>query len=318
MTTTEEMKKIETIPVFYAADDNYVPFLQVSVLSLKDNASADRIYKIYVLNTGISKDHKQSIEKLQNEFLTVDFVDVSDMINKLSGSLELRDYYTYAIYYRLFIADLFKEYDKAVYLDCDTTVVADIAELYDTQLGDNLIAGVPDGAVSVIEPFQVYTKKVLGVVAEHYFNSGVIVMNLKALREDNFYEKFKELFAKYKFRVAPDQDCLNIVCKDRVTYLGNEWNAMPIRSKNNVGVKNPKLIHFNLTAKPWHYPDLPYEEYFWKYAKLSDYYEHIMQLKSAFTDADRQKDEECEKGLVALTIQEAENPDNYFNKFCKH
>ncbi len=318
MISTEETKKVETIPVFYAADDNYVPFLQVSVLSLKDNASADKLYKIHILNTGISEQHKQSIEKLQNEFLCVDFVDVSDMINELSGSLELRDYYTFAIYYRLFIADLFKEYDKAVYLDCDTAVVSDIAELYDTQLGDNFIAGVPDGAVSVIEPFQVYTKKVLGVTAEHYFNSGVIVMNLKALREDNFYEKFKELFAKYKFRVAPDQDCLNIVCKDRVTYLGNEWNAMPIRSKNNVGVKNPKLIHFNLTAKPWHYDGLPYEEYFWKYAKQSDYYEHILQLKSKFTDADRQKDDECEKGLIALTIQEAENPDNYFNKYCKN
>lgn len=311
------MQNKKIIPVFYSADDNYVPFLQVSVLSLKEHRTADKIYRVHVLNTGISEEHKKSLLNLRDVNLEIEFNDVSSMINKLTDTLELRDYYTYAIYYRLFIADLFKCYDKAVYLDCDTAIISDIAELYETELGDNLIAGVPDGAVSVIEPFQVYTKKVLGINANNYFNSGVIVMNLDLLRKEDFYNKFTELFAKYKFRVAPDQDCLNLVCKDRVTYLGNEWNAMPIRSKNSAEIKNPKLIHYNLTAKPWHYSDLPYEDFFWEYAKRSDYYEHILTLKSQFTDEDRKKDSECEKGLIALTIEEAENPDNYFNKYCK-
>lgn len=306
------------IPVFYAADDNYVPFLQVSILALKEHRNSARLYKIHVLNTGISEEYKKSLTALEDERLKIVFVDVSEMIEKSRSTFELRDYYTYAIYYRLFIADIFTEYDKAIYFDCDTVLLGDAAELFDTPLGDNLIAGVPDGAVSVIEPFQVYTKKALGIDACKYFNSGVIVMNLDLLRKENFYRKFTELFKKYKFRVAPDQDCLNIVCKDRVTYLGFEWNAMPVRSQNGLTEENPKLIHFNLTAKPWHYPDLPYEKYFWDYAKRSDYYDRIIALKDAFTDDDRKKDEECEKGLVALTIAEAENPDNYFNKYCKN
>ena len=311
------MKEKRTIPVFYAIDDNYIPFLHVSLLSLKDNRDADKNYIIHILHSGIKKEHETHINELACDGFKVEFVDVADKIDALSSELNLRDYYTFTTYYRIFIAGMFPEYDKAVYLDSDTIVRTDVAELCDARLGDNLIAGVPDGAVSVIPPFQVYTDKVLGIKADKYFNAGIIVMNLKLFREENFYDGFNELLGKYKFRVAQDQDYLNVLCRNRVTYLPEEWNVMPVRSVNTEKVANPKIIHYNLTSKPWHYKGLMYEEYFWEYADKSCFSGVIRKELENFTDADKKKDDDCEKGLVALTVQEANDPNNYFNRFCK-
>jgi len=311
------MNKREVIPVFYAIDDNYIPFLHVSLLSLKDNSSEDKDYKIFVLHSGVKKEHEKHILELSESRFSIEFVDVADKINALSGNLELRDYYTFTTYYRIFIAGMFPEYDKAVYLDSDTIVLTDVADLFDTDLKDSLIAGIPDGAVSVIPPFMEYTKKVLGIDGNRYFNAGIIVMNLKKFREEDFYAGFNDLLSKYKFRVAQDQDYLNVLCKDRVVYLPEEWNVMPVRSVKAKEVKNPKIIHYNLTSKPWHYKDLMYEDYFWDYAKKSVFYDYIIKTREAFTEEDKKKDEACEKGLVEMTIKEAANPDNYFNKFCK-
>ena len=311
------MKEKQTIPVFYAIDDNYIPFLHVSLLSLKDNRDENKNYVIHILHSGIKKEHETQINELACDGFRVEFVDVADKIDALSSELNLRDYYTFTTYYRIFIAGMFPEYDKAVYLDSDTIVRADVADLFDTQLGDNLIAGIPDGAVSVIPPFQVYTDKVLGIKADKYFNAGIIVMNLKLFREENFYDAFNDLLGKYKFRVAQDQDYLNVLCRNRVVYLPEVWNVMPVRSVRTEKVANPKIIHYNLTSKPWHYKGLRYEEYFWKYADKSCFAGVIIKELENFSDADKKKDDDCEKGLVALTVQEANDPNNYFNRFCK-
>lgn len=316
-TRRQILDKRKTIPVFYAIDDNYIPFLHVSMLSLKAHVSKNNDYKVHILCSDIKEEHKKHILELAEDEFEIVFNDVSEKIDAFSGDLKLRDYYTFTTYYRIFIAGMFPEYNKAVYLDSDTAVLCDIAELFDVDLGDNLIAGIPDGAVSVVPPFQVYTKMALGIDSTRYFNAGIIVMNLKKFREENFYKQFNDLLSKYKFRVAQDQDYLNVLCKDRVVYLSDKWNVMPIRVGTVKKVENPKIIHYNLTSKPWHYDNLAYEEYFWEYAKKSPFYDYICKQKSEFTEEDKKKDEECEKGLVAMTIEEAENPNNYFNTYCK-
>ena len=311
------MSNNKTVPVFYAVDDNYIPFLHVSILSLIDHVSEDNQYNIYILHSGVSEEHKKIINALCQNNVKIIFVDVAEKLNRVSHLLKLRDYYTLTTYYRIFIAEMFPEYDKAVYLDCDTAVLTDIANLFDTNIENYLVAAIPDGAVSVVEPFCVYTEKALGVQPNRYFNAGILVINLKKFREIDFYGKFNDLLSKYKFIVAQDQDYLNVLCKNQVHYLTWEWNVMPIRSKSVERVKDPKIIHYNLTSKPWHYKNLMYEEFFWHYAKKSCYYDFMIKEREGFSEEDMKKDDACEKGLVALTIQEAENPNNYYNTYCK-
>lgn len=300
------------IPIFFAVDDNYLPYLAVSLRSLKDNMSDACACKIHILHSGIRTESAARIANLSDENFSVCFADVSDRLTTLAQKLQLRDYYTCTTYYRIFIAEMFPEYDKALYLDSDTVILGDICELYNHALGDNLVGAVPDETVLDVPVFCDYVKDALGIPAERYFNAGILLMNLKKFRDENFYEKFNELLHRYKFSVAQDQDYLNVLCKDRVLYIAPEWNKMPIPA-NGCGI--PKLIHYNLTRKPWHYPNVLYREYFWEYAEKTEFYAEIRAARDAFTDEHAKADALCEQRLVALAASEAENPANYYRTY---
>lgn len=314
---TNEKKEKKVIPVFFAADDKYVPFLAVTLQSIKEHSSSENEYRIYVLHAGVSDDGSDKIKKFESENFKVYFVDVTDRLAVLSEELHLRDYYSCATYFRIFIAMMFPEYDKAIYLDSDIAVRCDLAEYFDTELGDNYVAGVPDGAVGAVPVFQEYTKHVLGIDAENYFNAGVLLLNLKALRDEDFYGKFSALLKKYKFVVAQDQDYLNVICKGRVKFLADEWHAMPVGGETQ-RLKDPKIIHYNLTMKPWHYDDILYQEYFWESAERTEFYELLKGFLRDYGEEEKQNDAACEAGLLALCEKEIASEENYFKKYVKN
>lgn len=306
------MKK--TIPVFFAADENYVPFLGVTLVSIKKYANPKYQYKIHVLYTGELADNAEKIKTMQTENVTVEFNDISEKAAQIQGVMRCRDYYTSAIYFRLFIPDLFPQYEKAIYLDCDTVLLEDIAKLYEIDIERNYIGAVADQAVAAVDEFRLYVKNALDIEPEKYFNSGVIVLNLNELRKINFYQTFYSILDSYDFTVAPDQDCLNLICKDRVYYYGAEWNKMPTGGLNG---ETPKLIHYNLAMKPWHYDGVLFEDYFWEYAKQTPFYTTILAEKQAFTPQMAMRDKIGGEKLLALASSEAENPDNYIRTVRK-
>ena len=250
------------------------------------------------------EENKNKIKAYETENVSIEFVDLSCKLHEIENKLYTRNYFSNTTYFRLFIPELYPEYDKVVYIDSDTVTLADIADLYNTDMGDNLIAGIPDGAVQAIPVFQEYVEKVVGVIDyNNYFNAGIIVMNLKALREYKFQEKFLYMLGKIKFEVAQDQDYMNRLCKGRVKLLGFEWNRMPAMGKRE-GTIN--LVHYNLGCKPWYFDDVLYQEYFWKYAKETEFYDEIRAMKSKYTDADKEKDDANSSKLIELAKLEAD------------
>ena len=301
------MQTKKTIPIFYASDEKYMPYLGVALASLKACKSRDYDYQIHVLYTGGLNGYSKKIKKMEEDNLFIDFVDVTTETDRIRDCMICRDYYTPAIYYRLLIPELFPQYEKALYMDCDTVALTDVAELYNVDIADNYIGAVADQAVAAVPQFREYTKKALGIDAENYFNSGVIVMNLKKFREVKFYERFGEVLRSYNFTIAPDQDVLNLICKDKVHYYSAGWNKMPIAGEDE---EPPQLIHYNLTMKPWHYEVL-YEEYFWDFAAQTEFLEVIQQAKKEFTPEMAQRDAEGGKKLIALAKKEADSPTNF-------
>lgn len=300
------------IPIFYAADENYLPYLAVSLESVRANANKAYAYEIYVMHANMPEEAQKKLDNFNGEDFRVRFLNISEKLEDVKNSLSLRDYYTGATYYRIFIASMFPQFDKALYLDSDIIVLGDVSELYNTELGDTLVGAIPDGAVAAVPEFRLYTKETLDIDADRYFNAGVLLMNLKAFRAQDFYGRFCKLLKTYKFVVAQDQDYLNVICKDKVTYLGREWNRMPIGGDGDV----PKLIHYNLTMKPWHYEDTLFRDYFWQYARETEFYERIRGELLRYGEAEKQRDAECEKALIALAVQEAERADNYAKRFA--
>lgn len=290
------------IPVFFAVDNGYIPFLGVSLKSLIDNTSEKNKYAIKVLYTSVTEENKKRIKKYEKENISIEFVDLNKQLEEIKGKLYTRNYFSNTTYYRLFIPELYPEYDKAVYIDSDTICLADIADLYNVDIGDNLIAAVPDGAVQAVDVFKDYVERVVGVSDyNNYFNAGVIVMNLEELRKYKFQEKFIYLLEKIRFEVAQDQDYLNRLCKGRVKLLGYEWNRMPAMGKREGDIK---LIHYNLGCKPWYFDNVLYQEYFWEYAKKTEFYDQIKAKGAKYTEADKEKDDANSLKLIELAKKE--------------
>ena len=292
------------IPVFFAVDNGYIPFLSVALRSLIDNTSKENIYAIKILYTNVTEENKIKIKKYETENISIEFVDLNKQLEEIKEKLYTRNYFSNTTYYRLFIPELYPEYDKAVYIDSDTVCLSDIAELYNTDMGDNLIAGIPDGVIQAIDIFKDYVERVVGVADyNNYFNAGVIVMNLKELRDYKFEEKFIYMLEKIKFEVAQDQDYLNRLCKGRVKILDYSWNRMPVMGKTEGKIN---LIHYNLGAKPWYFDDVLYQEYFWKYAEKTEFYNEIKELGTKYTDEDKERDDSNSLKLMELAKKETE------------
>lgn len=292
------------IPVFFAVDNGYIPFLSVALRSLIDNTSKENIYAIKILYTNVTEENKIKIKKYETENISIEFVDLNKQLEEIKEKLYTRNYFSNTTYYRLFIPELYPEYDKAVYIDSDTVCLSDIAELYNTDMGDNLIAGIPDGVIQAIDIFKDYVERVVGVADyNNYFNAGVIVMNLKELRDYKFEEKFIYMLEKIKFEVAQDQDYLNRLCKGRVKILDYSWNRMPVMGKTEGKIN---LIHYNLGAKPWYFDNVVYQEYFWEYAKKTGFYNEIKELGTKYTDEDKEKDDSNSLKLMELAKKETE------------
>ena len=309
------IKTKKEIPIFFASDDNYVPFLAVSIKSMLENASKNYKYVIKILHTNISSENIKKIKELQTDYSNIEFVNVSKSLDTLNDKLHTCIYYTQTTYYRLFIPTLYPQYNKALYLDCDIVVRGDISKLYNTKINNNLLGAISDQFVCYYTKVHDYIKNGLGFdKITNYFNAGILVMNLKQLRNFNFETKFAELLQKYKF-IVQDQDYLNIICKDKIHYIDESWNTQPCQE--NIKLENINLIHYNLIWKPWHAEILHGEE-FWKYSKLTNFSEEIKQIKDNYTNEMYQNDVSNFDMFMDKIVEEGLNPNNYYNKLIRN
>jgi lipopolysaccharide biosynthesis glycosyltransferase len=304
------MNERRTIPIFFACDEDFVKYMMVTLRSVIDNASKEYEYKIYVLNTGISNERQKLVKDMENENFSLSFVDVSLYLDKMKGKLPLRDYYSMTTYYRLFISQMYPEYDKVIYLDSDVVVVDDISKLYAYDLKGYYVGAANDQLVQQLEVFGRYVEQVLGVDRNRYFNAGVLLMNCQALRDTDFLDRFVELVNTYTFIVAQDQDYLNVICKDKVLYLPVSWN-LEASSEITIPENEISLIHFNMTAKPWKYEDCVLGSYFWKYAQNTSVYDDICKVRDSHTKEEQDMDDEVSEQLFAICEQEIAKEDNY-------
>ena len=111
------------IPIFFATDDKYVPFLAVAMTSLLANASQDYFYRIYVLTTSLKREYAEKLRLIVKDCApdsaSLDFVSLREEMEKSQGTFHLRHYYSRETYCRIFIPRFFPQYKKVLYLDCD-------------------------------------------------------------------------------------------------------------------------------------------------------------------------------------------------------
>ena len=88
------MNKSNEIPIFFAVDNGYIPFLAVTLQSLVDNSSPENNYVIKVLSLNVTEESKEKIYKYERKNVDIEFVDLETYAERLSEKLYVRDYYS--------------------------------------------------------------------------------------------------------------------------------------------------------------------------------------------------------------------------------
>lgn len=280
---------LPVIPIFFAVDDNYAPFLGVALESITRNASRKFQYNVHILTEGLNDQNVSRLSKYNDDNFNIIFNDVADGIRTMSHRLHVRDYYTKATYYRFLISDMFPEYDRGLYLDCDIIVRGDVSELYNCDLGDNLVAAMNEEVMLAYDVYGTYVEKVLGLSRNTYFNAGVLVLNLDLFRKVDMQARLLDIISEYTFTVTQDEDYLNVLCHGSVLLLPQYWNKNSFPGCEKYG-DPAKIVHYKINWKPWHYDGVGYEEDFWHYAKQTEYYEDIRAIRDNYSPADVARD----------------------------
>ncbi|MDO4612121.1 MAG: glycosyltransferase family 8 protein [Candidatus Saccharibacteria bacterium] len=297
-------KFTKVVPIFLTINNAYAPYAAAAIKSLTKNTNKKRYYRIIVLHDGLSWISRLRLRNLVTRNCAIQF-------KKITRSLYLRaiirhcsqkkgagDFFSSAVYYyRAFIASLFPLYKKAVYIDSDTILRGDIGELFDIDLEDRVMAAMVDPKVEFIPEFKEYVNNAVGVPYNEYVNSGVLVMDLKKLREMKYLKTMVDLIEKYDLDlVAPDQDYLNVILRGKIKFLDPIWNMEPKEEEKLP--RNTKLVHFNLCNKPWHYKNVPSERLFWNAAKGTGFYGDLKRQQANFGEAEKKKDAEKLEALI--------------------
>ena len=290
--------QLPVVPVVFAADDNYVPQLGTTIYSAMANASKDRHYDVVVLQRNIAWDKQERLRAFFQQFdnMTLRFINVDRLISGVNLTTN-NAHISVETYYRFLIQQVLPFYDKVLYLDSDIIINGDIAELYDTELGENLLAAVHDidflGNLNVKHGERMdYAKQVLRMHDPYdYFQAGVLVLNTKAMREHYTLKQWLTYASNPEY-IYNDQDVLNAHCEGKVTFLDWSWNVMHDCAGRVSDVfslapndaydaymesrSHPKIIHYAGFIKPWTDLDCDFASIYWRYARETPFYERLL------------------------------------------
>lgn len=294
----------KNIAVCFSANDKYAPLLATTIASIIYNSSKENNYDIVVLTTGISDENKT---KLMTQFaehpnFSLRFVNVGAYVYGYSFYIEsdlTNTKYSDEIYFRVLVPTLFENYSKVVFLDADLVVRDDIAKLYNTDIGENLVGAVRDyeGIANCYNNNYERTKYRINEIGmknfEDYFISGVMIINIDEFNK-SFESKTLLDLAVSKDWKQYDQDLFNYICKGKAKIIDAEWDfvedidgifqSMPehLFREYVASEKNPKIIHYSASRKPWLKIDSKYNDDFWKYARLTKYNDYLISLKAKY------------------------------------
>lgn len=287
------------VAVCLATDDNYVPYAAVVVESIIANSSKNNNYDLIVMCNNVDDRNKAKLQSVVRgiDNFSLRFINGESYIS--SKKLREKEHINTTTYLRLGMLDFLKHYSKAIYLDCDLVLNADIAEMFQEDVEGYYLGAIKDTMEAgwckqESNPQRDYNKNVLKLKREfEYFNAGVLLMNLDELRLDFSSSSLIKLAQEFKWQWL-EQDVLNMLCEGRTKFLEQNWNVMvhdlkiELRPANEAphnifvayqnALKNPKIVHYAGRVIPTFAPDVDLADVFWKYARQSIFYEKLLHL----------------------------------------
>lgn len=286
------------IPLVMTSSDYYVPYAAAALQSIVKTSSKNNNYDVIFLYSFISEKNKEIFRKVINETenFSIRFFCVTPILKEYK--FIANNHVSVETFYRLFVQKIFFNYQKIIYIDSDIIAKADIAELYHTNIGNNLLGATIDpdwisqynGAIPAVKSFCQKQLKLKDPYS--YFQAGILVFNIEEMRK-TFLETELAEFGSSKEFMYVDQDVLNLCCQGRVYFFDMAWNVMTAcggdRTKNisafapvaiadqyKEARKSPYIIHYAGYLKPWNDPTEDFAIEFWNCVRGTFLYEIIL------------------------------------------
>ncbi|EKT61303.1 glycosyltransferase family 8 protein [Providencia sneebia] len=263
------------IDIAYCADNNYVEYLSVSLISvLLNNLKNDVFFHVFLFNVS-----EENLKKLQQIDANIFFYHINEEVMKKYDKEITIKHLNMSIYMRLLVPRMLHgKVDNLLYLDIDTLCFTDLSGINNIDISNAICAVSSDTKHSRENK----NSKRLGLKNNFYFNSGVMYININNWLAFNTEDKINDYISKnWESLIYPDQDALNKIIEDHLVIIDRSWNYlytwMDFDERENYFYfesSTPKIMHFTGGRKPW------YKEHKGLSQNLFVFYKHFTPWKN--------------------------------------
>jgi lipopolysaccharide biosynthesis glycosyltransferase len=293
----------------YLCDDFYAHIAGISILSLfENNKDIDDIH-IFLVGDSIKYENIQKLyqtAKIYDRELTI--LEKPNIKELIGCNVEMH-WWIENVFSRVFLGELFRSYPevkKLIYIDCDTLVVGSLRDLWETELENNVAAGV-------LEAMGNFHKLAIGLRPENaYFNAGVFLINVEKWKKECYDKKASDFVKKLNGKMEyADESVLNGIASWNMKIISPKYNLTSLsiyfsiadvkkyrktefhytESERHEALKDARIVHFTSTfmdVRPW------VEGSRHPYAEIWNEYKS----KSMWSDTPMQKDNRSKKKIL--------------------
>ena len=282
MASVSDISHHDPIHLVCCSDEKYMPLTATMLMSLVRNHHSDELLNVYIINNGVSIATKKNIEtSFYSEKIIINWlqIDPQDIPSILGISDQYSDISRH--YYRLLMPYLLPQtVDRAIYLDVDLIILADISHLWQIDLKDYLIGASQDFLENCGSAISNCIELGISPNAK-YFNSGVLLINLKKWRDQDISKKViicrlsNEEAVLASEHYIYDQFGLNVILVEQWQELDPRWNYSPGPGKTTL---NPFIVHYYGNVKPWNQKCKPeFRQHFIYYLNQTPYKDYFQE-----------------------------------------
>ncbi len=278
----------QDLNILVQSSEYYAPFAGVMLTSLfKNNQEIDQI-SVYLMTADMSEKNRGRFRSLAEQYRReIKFIDTKEIDRFLENNQAPRYHGAYTPYYKIFALSVIKDkIDRLIYLDSDMVINGSLSALMTCDLGGHVLG-------MCIDPIHAKYKNLIGCKSEDYYNTGMIVFDVRKWKECRGAERvIKHMTTVRAAYPLVDQDLLNIVFSGEIAVILQKYNCYSVVFvykdyrflKKAYGITNyyseeevmsakqdPVILHCIETfgLRPWHEGEHPYKEIWKKYWKSS-------------------------------------------------
>ena len=213
----------ESFNIAYGADENFLFGTGISIASILLN-NTNMQFHFHIFTDHIDNKQREFFNELCKSYNTrITFYILNIDVLK---SLPTNKVWSYAIYFRIIIADyFFNKINTILYLDSDIVCNGKLNELEKIDMASTSLA-------AVIDRDEAFSKEMAHLfnakgIENGYFNSGVILINTVQWHNNNLTEKTLAIFTNEDLSekiTFYDQDAINIAVNGNLIILDKKYN----------------------------------------------------------------------------------------------